>query len=210
MKALCKYMCFTYLKYYVGSLFALGAAAALLNLLFPAGFFQSYFEGFSIYSLVMALITTTLLTGSWFNVALSMGARRRDYFIAMQLSIIVGVAASMVLIYAMQFISEHAFSKYGYDFMFNPGMAPHTVIAVFAAQLVGCLCTVAGMWKKWLSVAVCVVYMMLAVTVLLVQMTALEGIFWFSLPWILSGVELLFAAGAEFIVLRYMNRAVVR
>lgn len=180
--------------------------------------FRNYFGSFPFMQLVMVYIFAFALCTSNLNMALSFGARRRDFFWSIQ-----GIILFYTLVcWGLQAVMAAIPVQFGWpsvdrwSLLMSLGGGPvwsYPLTLVFVMAL-GCLAGLVFVRSKVVGVIVMVVsvFFFIALLVMLLlasDLTAHPGL-WGSLPWILPLALTAVTAVCEWFIWRTIKRSVVR
>jgi len=177
-----------------------------------SGLFENYFETFPFMLIMILFLLSFNLSTSNLNIGLSFGARRRDYFLAIQGAILTYAAGAVLLQKAVGIIPALMGVNLA-ETMFG-GQPLWAFLLVCVAVLssgcmVGLLYARSRAWGMVVMVTFLFVGIVGVVAFLLVINDSSFGI-WGDLPWILSLMTVGLVVVSEYVVYRAVTRAVVK
>lgn len=210
MKSVMKFLLRSHVLTTIGSLALIGTSAAVLNLLFPGGFFASYYAGFPMMCVILLAVMSISLSGIYLNVALAMGARRRDFCVCVHLCVILEALLSLALIYGLYLFDTHfgllpQFNSYFY----TPDALWMTVFYLVCGQVIALGCMALGADHRRLG-SVLTALMVMFLIFSYIFTVALADLELWSGQGIILAVLTVCTVLAEVFYLRYMKKATVK
>lgn len=220
MNRVVKFFYRTHFKTVCVSILVFAASALALNLIFPgevigngvmrSGRFSGMYAGFPAMCITFQTIWAIQCSGVNLNVALSMGARRRDYLIVCHLFLILETLFSMVMIHLLYMIDLKftilgSFSEY----MYTPEKFWLFGLFALSCQFTGLGCMAIGAGRRVIGGVLMAVFTM--GMIMSVTFFAVVDSFgnWGILPGAITAGIIIFGIIGEIGYLRYMKKATV-
>ena len=134
----------------------IGASAVLLNLIFPGGYFESYYNGYPMMAGMFFLLFTGSTPGPYANTALAMGARRAHLAAAAFLCMAISLAAVLGFVFLVSlavYVPPFSHSQYEYNYLFSVDSLPMFVLFYFCAQMLGLGCGTLSLKSRRAAIA---------------------------------------------------------
>lgn len=181
-----------------------------------SGLFETYFSLFPAMGLMILFMLSYALCTSQLNIALSFGARRKDYFPAMHINMVYYAAAVTLLQQVMLLLSQ-SFGwqdREGWRSLLTLGGQPILLFFLLCLllQMIGGACGLLMIRSRAVGLVImaCVTLFAIA-SVVFLMLTATHGAgSWGDLPWILYSLLLLLAAGSEVFMWKTIQSYCVR
>lgn len=206
----------------VAAIAAVAAVVLVGNLIFGGnvdggglkGLLVSYLNSFPILNGIFMMVYGASLFSSYFDTALTMGARRRDIFWSGQVGLLVMLAGG----WAAQLVIDLVCTELGWDFIGQWGTMPASrnwaLLPVFLVLLIGGAYLGRIMYRKpvlgvvlmVLGTILCIGLMVAAIFISRAQRSGL----WGDLFWLISAVSLVLFAVLELLLWREIRKAVIR
>ena len=221
MKRVLKFCFRTHFVQVSGLIFLIAAVSLILNLLSPArpigdglytgGKFASFYSGFPLMCVLLQSILSIQCAGVNMNVAITMGARRRDYAVVIHIFLIIETVISLLLIHGLYLLNEKLFilSRF-YTYFYSPENMPMLAMLIIAAQTTGMGCMTIGSDKRVLGSMLMAVLTMALMTAFMFSMGVLTIELWGDLPAIIFGALALASLAGEIGYWRYALKATVK
>jgi len=202
----------------VVSIFA--AVALTLNLTFPgevigngvirSGQFTGMYAGFPAMCVTFQTIMAIQCSGVNVNVALAMGARRRDYVLASQACMLIETLFSMAMVHLLYLLDQQfnilgRFSSY----MYAPDKFWLFFLLLVCSQCAALGCMAIGAKRRAVGAVLMVVFTMGMVMGMGFLGTIDDYGIWGDLPAIMIGASIVFGIIGELKYLSYMKKATV-
>ena len=178
--------------------------------------FSSYFGLFPLMSIIILFILSFNLCTVDLQVAVSFGARRRDFFLGLQGALLI----YSFVIWGLQAVMSRVPERMGWSdlehwqMLMGNGMGIGTyLLMVMAVLSMGCLCgLVFTRSKVWGVVVLCAVVIVGIIAVVVQMFTAFnrDTQIWGDLPWILTAVFGLILLAAEAGIWKFIKGYCVR
>ena len=176
------------------------------------GLLANYLTAYPILCAIVLMVSAASAVSNDLNTALSMGATRRSFFGAYQLTMLVYVAVAWVLQFAVDTFSQTLGARTFYELTGTPPSRNFTVslvllVTLLSSALLGRASTNTSKWKAVLGgLLMGVLFLFLIVGVFV----APGSKNWGSLPWILPAVSVVLIMAEDFLLWRTIKKAVVR
>ncbi|MGE4353709.1 MAG: hypothetical protein AB7D36_06460, partial [Oscillospiraceae bacterium] len=188
--------------------------AVVLNYIFPGSFFSTYYTGFPFMAVSFLYVFSMMLSLSYMNVALSMGARRKSMIFAVHIAILIATILAMLISLIFYYIQFYPpFSTLDSPYLFNIDSAGIWAVFMIVAQIMGIGIGAASVDNRKLGILLTVISMLLLMSSLMFSIV--NSYFehfnlWGNLIHVLTVVLTCSAVGSEVYFLHYMKSVTVR